>query len=166
MTEVIILGQAPARSGDGRPFTGPSGRRLCQLLGLPHYDSLKNRFTLQNLTPRPVHKLANGRGDTFDRLAAKASAELMVREWARSDEPVAIIACGHAVFNCVTHESKPFFKGKKIGLRHIDWDAEPIEVWCFPHPSGASAFWNDQHNWLEARQFLMRLSKRYGIELQ
>ena len=166
MTEVVILGQAPARSGDGRPFTGPSGRRLCQLMGLPHYDCLRDRFTLQNLVNRPVYQQPYGRGDTFDRLAARGRAQMLVRDWSKSEEPVAVIACGHAVFECVTKVKRPFFKGKKIALYSDDWDAKPIEVWCFPHPSGASAFWNEPKNWQAAHEFLIKLSKRYGINLQ
>jgi uracil-DNA glycosylase len=163
MTKIHIVGQAPARSGDGRPFTGQSGTRLCELLGLINYDALSKRFILENLVNRPMQKHLNGRGDQFDAMIAQKRATLMLRTWLKSDELTPVIACGHLVFKTLTNRPKPFFKGTTI---RVPGRESAIEVWNFPHPSGASAFWNDPKNVREARAFLNRLVKRYGVDMQ
>jgi hypothetical protein len=50
----VILGQAPSRLGDGRPFTGPSGDRLVQWAGVGSRDELLRYFRLDNLLPEPL----------------------------------------------------------------------------------------------------------------
>lgn len=158
MTAIKIVGQAPARSGDGRPFTGPSGQRLTRLMGLTNYDALATRFDLVNLLRAPVGKAASGRGDTFDRAAAERQAQYLMRQWAVQPDLIVAIACGHEVFRCLTHTQVPFFEGKALKLG----PAQFVDVWCFPHPSGSSAFWNDNSNQRLAAEFLNRLVKHYG----
>lgn len=161
MTRVVILGQAPARTGNGLPFTGSSGSRLCRLLDLSNYEALDRRFDLMNLLPAPVARRASGRGDSFDRVKAEQQAKTLVRQWAADEELHVVIACGHEVFRSLTDKPGTFFKGKVIGTSK----ARRVDIWCFPHPSGASSFWNDQRNTLQAKVFLHGLLKRYGIDM-
>lgn len=163
MTRLHFVGQAPARSGDGRPFTGHSGQRLCQLLDLVNYEALARRFDLENLLDRPMEKHSNGRGDAFERDAGVTQGRILVRQWLKQDELVPVVACGHQVFKSLTGTAKPFFKGKTI--RKVGHSGR-VEVWNFPHPSGASAYWNDPKKYREAQAFLRRLVKRYGINMQ
>jgi hypothetical protein len=162
MIRLKIVGQAPARSGDGRPFTGSSGQRLCHLFGLMNYEALASRFDLMNLLDHTVEQSASGRGDTFDRATAIARAHKMILYWVAQGEVIPVLACGHDVFKCLTGVNKPFFSGKSIKLSgHLG----QVDVWCFPHPSGASAFWNNASNWNDGQYFLKRLVKRYGINM-
>lgn len=162
MRKMYFVGQAPARSGDGRPFSGYSGQRLYGLLDLFNYDALDRRFGLENLLDRKAPKSPSGRGDTFDRALAERKAMEIVRRLLREERTIGVVACGHQVFRCFSGEPKPFYKGKTIRSAK---SRGRLEVWNFPHPSGTSAYWNDRSNWLEAQAFLNRLVKRYGIDL-
>jgi uracil-DNA glycosylase len=158
---IIICGQAPSRIGDGRPFSGPSGKRLAALFGLRDYEELASQFTLTNLFENTAEKLKTGRGDKFDPYAARRAASLKMREWAEDPELIAVLGCGHNVFQALTAESRPFFHG-------IAFKAGPtqgVDVWNFPHPSGASAFWNQLENVGRATEFLKKLLAHYGMSI-
>ena len=165
MTKLYICGQAPSRVGDGRPFTGPSGRRLAALLMLRDYDHLASQATLVNIFNRPAarsplpagRRKHNAPGDEFDEVHARENGRKMVFEWAHEDEDVVVVACGLKVFQALTGERGDFFKGRRV---------DGVEIWCFPHPSGASMFWNSRQNVLRAANFLNRLLKRSGIVMQ
>lgn len=155
MTQLVFCGQAPSRVGDGRPFSGPSGRRLAKLLNLTDYEQLAAQVTLVNLIDRPMEK-AEHRGDPFPLVEAKARAIELMSEWIKDDEPTIVIACGHSVFRCLTGRKTELFRGR-ISMG--------VEVWCFPHPSGASAYWNTRGNVDRAAKFLNRLVRRKGIAI-
>lgn len=153
MTKLVICGQAPSRVGDGRAFSGPSGKRLAQLFKLEDYEALAAQVTLVNLLENPADKRSD-RGDFFDVVAARAGARRLNVEWDHDPEKIVVLACGHLVFRCLTGRKLPFFRGiSRPG----------VEIWCFPHPSGASAFWNLPENRKRARRFLKRLLKRRDI---
>ena len=56
MTKLVICGQAPSRLGDGRAFTGPSGKRLAALFGLRDYEELSSRYDLANIFDVPAER--------------------------------------------------------------------------------------------------------------
>lgn len=56
LAKPIILGQAPSAKGDGRPFTGPSGKTLCRWLGVGDREELERYFVLENLIAHPLDK--------------------------------------------------------------------------------------------------------------
>lgn len=153
MTRLFFCGQAPSRVGDGRPFTGPSGRRLAALLMLRDYEHLASQCTLVNVFQVPAER-RDDRGDEFDKELARELGKHLMVEIADSDEPAIVVACGHAVYRALTGRKGTFFKGRRV---------EGVEVWCFPHPSGASAFWNSRGQVLLAANFLSKLLKRSGI---
>lgn len=161
MTKLVIVGQAPAKSGDGRPFSGPSGRRLYQLFNLEHYDALASRATLVSLLDRPVDVGSPSRGAAFDHQAANRRARQLMVEWAKDPELVVVLACGKEVFTSLTGTQRPFFRGKKGKLGPVQF----VDLWCFPHPSGASSFWRDPQNIRQAQNFLKRLLYLYGIDI-
>lgn len=149
-----LVGQAPARSGDGRPFTGTSGRRLMSLLDVPDYSGLLEYFELHNLIPvmQPKRGL---KGDEFNLPQAKEAAR---RFRLKVPPHSTIIACGSAVFRAFTtlalSETCPNFCGVELigPYRHR------VEVYHFPHPSGVNRFWNDLNNVIEARVWLQAAS--------
>lgn len=153
MTKLVICGQAPSRVGDGRPFSGPSGKRLAALLKLGDYEALAAQVTLVNLLEAPEDKRSD-RGDHFDVVAARAGARRLNLQWNDDPEDIVVLACGHLVFRCLTGKRVDFFRGiRRPG----------VEIWAFPHPSGASAFWNFPENRKRAHRFLKRLLKQRAI---
>ncbi len=156
MTRLIFCGQAPSRIGDGRPFSGPSGRRLAALLRLRDYEQLASMATLVNIFDYPADR-QEARGDGFDEVEALERASVLVGKWVMADEPTVVIACGHAVYRALTGRKVEFFKGHQL--------SDKVEVWCFPHPSGASAFWNRRDNVMQSSNFLRRLLHRSGISI-
>lgn len=153
VTRLVFCGQAPSRLGDGRPFSGPSGTRLAKLLNLGDYERLAEQVTLVNLIDEPQDK-AERRGDVFDLVQAKVKARELMAGWSDDPEPVVVLACGHSVFRCLTGRKTELFRGRAtIG----------VGVWCFPHPSGASSYWNSRGNVDKAAIFLNRLVKQKGI---
>lgn len=174
MNRLIICGQAPSRQGDGRPFSGPSGRRLATLMGLKDYEELASRVKLTNIfdhtaepsrashDPNPwrLDLRTHHAGDKFDEERARTLGLAMVFGWkaiAASDPPVVVLGCGGKVFRALTGQKKPMFKGTKV--------APGVHVWHFPHPSGASHFWNDPASFDRASGFLKRLQDRYGMPI-
>ncbi len=147
MPKPIILGQAPARSGDGRPFSGPSGRRLCALAGLSSYEELTEAFDLRNLIDEKMAKKARGKGDEFPRaLAAEAAEKLKYRLpmdfW--------VICMGNQVANLMeVGRAKTPLMTWKVKLYSTIGNSMR-----FPHPSGVSHFWNEPENVRKASEVL------------
>lgn len=140
----LLVGQAPARSGDGRPFTGRSGERLCRLLGLPGYDALCDALDMTNLVPEIQPRLQR-RGDPFNVTKAKVAAINLMTEQKALGRGT-IICAGLKVwdaFGCP--DDADWFDGHQ---------RRGMTFWKFPHPSGASAFWNHRRDVEEASQFL------------
>jgi len=164
MTQLIIVGQAPSRIGDGRPFTGPSGNRLVKLFGLEDYEALASYARLVNIFGDPANRsqaILCGRprahaGDDWDRdLAAVEGFGLLLR-WMKEPGDKLVLGCGKNVIQALTDRPPAMFKGRRM--------APGLDVWHFPHPSGASHFWNDPENVERAGVFLRKLRERYGIE--
>lgn len=151
----IILGQAPARSGDGRPFSGPSGRRLCSLAGLANYEELRETFNLKNLVSTEQPKRSRGKGDHFPLEVARANAQQL-----KQDLPAgSLVICA----------------GRQVArLMDVSPDARLcyIDVWRFggqnggiaviPHPSGISHYWNDAERVRKVQDFLRWVIEHYG----
>ena len=159
MTELVIVGQAPSRIGDGRPFSGPSGKRLAALFGLRDYEQLAASMTLINIFGNSADR-REVRGDHFDRDRARQLGEELVELWRGHRGHVIVIACGHSVFQALTGQRGTFYQAMIFSE-----EASHIEVWCFPHPSGASSYWNEVPNRLTAANFLRRILKRSGIDM-
>jgi hypothetical protein len=139
----LLVGQAPARSGDGRPFTGASGRRLCSLLDVEDYDDLVHLLDLTNLITRVMPKQGR-KGDSFDKALGRRSAtriQTKAIEGGRTD----IIAAGLAVSMCFGVRNPAFLTTYQSGV---------LRIHVLPHPSGINLFWNDQTNVRAASRFL------------
>jgi uracil-DNA glycosylase len=169
MTTLVVCGQAPSRIGDGRAFTGPSGKRLAALFGLKSYEELASQVTLTNIfeCPASPRRLPARRrpvsgyqasGDEFDSGAAAERGLQLLQVWSLIEDRVVVVACGHAVNQALTGRKGVFYKGRIVQTEYA-----AIEVWCFPHPSGASSYWNYRSNKLQAANFLRKLLKREGM---
>jgi uracil-DNA glycosylase len=150
---LYIVGQAPSRLGDGRPFTGPSGRRLIELGGFNSYEYMAARVRLFNLLEHKAERLPDGRGDRFDYESAKKEARRLARSWLLFRPETHVLACGSKVFNCFTGRRGEMYKG--LALKDHD-STSVLNIWLFPHPSGASTYWNDPENVALARRFLRK----------
>lgn len=165
MTRLIICGQAPSRVGDGRPFSGPSGKRLAVLGGFRDYEHLADAVTLMNLFGSPQARsqaILCGRrthaGDEFDTDLAAVEAFGVMLQWLKEeDERHIVIACGGKVFQAFTGQKREMYQGIRM--------APNIEVWYFPHPSGASHYWNLKENRLRAANNFRKLLRRAGIDM-
>lgn len=140
--KLTIVGQAPGRSRNKKPFDGASGRRLARLAGLGSYAELAARVRLVNLLARFPGKL--GKGDAFPRGAAAAAlGSLRLRG--------TILLAGRNV-------------AAAFGLRtrYFAWTelrGKPCAV--LPHPSGISHWWNEPKNVRRASSFLRSLVRRH-----
>lgn len=170
MTKLVICGQAPSRVGDGRAFSGPSGRRLASLMLLPDYEALARQVILTNIFDAPAARRAircrpsskrNAPGDEFNMDEAYVSGMTKMLEWAADPELVVVLACGKNVTKALGFPDLEFYKGRALKAGPV----QGVDVWAFPHPSGASQYWNDQANHVRASIFLKRLLKRYEIRL-
>lgn len=151
----LLVGQAPARSGDGRPFTGASGRRLCDLLGLESYDDLVHLLDMTNLIPEIQPKVQGKRGDSFDRALAKRAA---IRIYTRCVEEgrYKLILAGKGV-------GKTFLPKKEIEYFQR-YPSGMLQIWVIPHPSGINHFWNDPANVEKASRFLRAIVFDWPID--
>lgn len=152
MAELYIVGQAPARTGDGRPFTGNSGKRLLSLFGWPSYEYMATRVHLLNLLDTQQAAVMYGKGDHFDYESAKQEAKRLLGHWFIFYPETHVICCGIKVYKCFTgqHPQQPL---KGLALNHRRYDTV-VKCWYLPHPSGLNAFWNYSRNVEDAKRFL------------
>lgn len=149
----ILVGQAPARSGDGRPFTGQTGRMLQSLLRFDSYEQLSECFDMYNLLPRKMQKPAERRGDEFPMPEARRGA-IRLRNGVIKDGNE-VILCGNKVSEAF-HPSlvaRPLLRPTLMRESWGWWTA-----YRFPHPSGLNHFWNYSGNRERAARFLIDLS--------
>lgn len=152
MAELYIVGQAPSRTGDGRPFTGDSGQRLLTLFGWPSYEYLAERVNLLNLLPKQQPALPGGHGDRFNYQAASIEAARLRAHWHLFYPETHVICCGVKVFRCFTGES-PQHAFKGLALTHRRYETV-VKCWYLPHPSGVNPFYNEPDLTTEAKRFL------------
>jgi uracil-DNA glycosylase len=174
----LLIGQAPARAGDGRAFTGASGNRLRGLLALPDWESLDATFKLLNVFPWPLPKRASGKGDEFPIEKARQHAMmlrgatrngLIFREIWPND---AVILCGTRVWKAFQLPSSP--EPLVPYLIKEGWDRFPSEglgyegwwAYMLPHPSGVNRWWNEPENVASAQRFLKAMASAQGVDAQ
>lgn len=147
--KVVLVGQAPSRDTDGKaPFSGRSGKRIAQLMGIPHED-LPKRFALANIFDSWPGKA--GKGDAFPLELARK------RGWAaRSDlKGRRVVAFGASVIKVLGYHPDDHLL--KFMVREAGNSS--LSIAYVPHPSGVNRWWNDPANVLKAREFLRRLAR-------
>ncbi len=156
----IIVGQAPSRKGDGAPFSGPSGARLCRLVGVKDPEELKDYFKLINLIKHQLDPHPRGRGDKFDLNEAKKRATRILSE---AEPEQVFIACGRQVWKCLTGTPDgEFYTRRVVTVTHNKKPSVDVNVYLFPHPSGASSIWNYPAEVRRAQTFLRLMAEGLG----
>lgn len=162
----VILGQAPSRLGDGRPFTGPSGDRLVQWAGVESRDELLKYFRLDNLLPEPLphhpeRRKPNGNLKTvnFSRRRGREQAvqfiarqnDYLIAENAGKVVKLDVVVLGKKVWESLelNMETPIFGRVVKVGLR--------MRFHRFPHPSGLNHQMNDPKFLGETSERLRRI---------
>lgn len=127
--KALIVGQAPSRDTDGQaPFTGRSGARLADLLGIPH-PALPRYVDLVNLIDRWPGK--RGKGDRFPIGEARAAAAMLLSVTPHDR----IVVCGGRVAEAL---------GLPVDIRPLETHTRgPRLFLMLPHPSGVNLWWND-----------------------
>ena len=141
MRKPLIVGQAPSKDTDGRPpFSGRSGKRLAELLGVPH-ECLGELFDLANLVPTFPGK--QGKGDAFPMDVARANAARL-NPWGR---PFVLLVGKQVAQAC--------------GFKHASYFdllfMNNVSTFIVPHPSGVNRWWNDPANREKAEAFMRAL---------
>ena len=146
-----IVGQAPARASL-EPLDGRSGRRLERLAGIRDGE-LGLWFALGNLLPawpgnrerRPGPHSAPG--DRFDAGAARESWRDLSSEVLHGHFDL-VLLLGRSVAAAAGAGRLAYFERER---------REGYAVAVFPHPSGASHFWNAPRNRVLAAAFLRQV---------
>lgn len=126
------MGQAPSRDTEGRaPFSGRSGRFLCDVLSLPDPAlppdvRLRRAFDLVNLVDRWPGKA--GKGDAFPMAEGRAAARAVLAV-APHDR---LVLCGANVARCFGVRPDLLASGIVGGKVFL----------VLPHPSGVNRWWN------------------------
>lgn len=166
----ILLGQAPSRKGDGRAFTGPSGKTLTKWLGVDDRDGLSNYFDLDNLVHHPLAPNTDPHrhnSELTPSMAREGAQQFLVRtkarllkelgqhqfnDWIDSGRPVVVVALGTKVWRGFNFSNQ---------LPWFHWEMVPggeFLVVKFPHPSGLNHELNDPEFAREVATRLRRIA--------
>jgi uracil-DNA glycosylase len=156
---VLIVGQAPGRTGDpSEPLSGPgTGWRLERLAGIPEGDLGLYAYRENLLSAYPGRNGAQG--DRFPIRDARAAADRMVGGLAASKTllDLRIILLGRNVARAFGLRALPYLRWKPGLYYTFLTRAEaflPYPIAVFPHPSGVNRWWNDPENVVRAEAFL------------
>lgn len=170
----IIVGQAPSRLGDGRPFTGPSGDRLVKWAGVRDRDELLKYFRLDNLMSEPLphhphNRKPNGSLKTvnFSMKVGRLHAEIFVGKqrdylysqlgvegaeaFAKVRNHVDVVLLGRKVWDCFDLSGDTPMFGRVVRSR------SGLRFHRFPHPSGLNHQMNDWEFVRETSERLRRI---------
>lgn len=161
--DVMIVGQAPGitETQVGRPFNGPSGRRLFQWLAQAGWQETEFRATqyMTAITKCYPGKAAGGKGDRVPtRGEQKLCASFLERELFLIHPKIIVPVGGLAVRRFL----RPAKLTEVVGevLRHKNHDNEE-SYWIvpLPHPSGASLWLNRPENYERLARALAHLQR-------
>jgi hypothetical protein len=145
-TKVLLIGQAPSRSGAGcAPFAAGrrSGRRLDAAAGFDLVSSVDAMNLLRSFPGK------EGKGDAFPLDRARRAAARMIP--LLDGRPMVIFA-GRGV-------AAAFNVGREDYFRVFMFGGQRAVV--VPHPSGINRWWNDDGNRRRARRFFGRLRRQW-----
>lgn len=160
-----LVGEAPSSSTDGEPpFSGRSGRRLAELIGI-RFEDLPCFFELHNLFDR--YPGSNGKGSDFPLDLARDRARELAPKLVPHALPYRrVILAGHRV-------------AQAFGLGTPDPTGNDLMTWVssvprltapelaerdfiyavVPHPSGVNQWWNEPGNVQRAARFLRECAR-------
>lgn len=143
--KIVLIGQAPSKETDGGvPFSGRSGRRIADLMGIRQAE-LGVRFALANVLDAWPGPSRFGKGDAFPLDAARLEVARLRRK---------LVGRRLVVFGASV--AKVFgYDPREILLRFLSSDSGAIAY--VPHPSGVNTWWNESANVAQAQRFLQSL---------
>jgi uracil-DNA glycosylase len=153
---VIVVGQAPGitETQAGRPFNGPSGRRLFDWLARAGWEEAQFRATqyMSAVTKCYPGKASGGKGDRVPtRAEQKLCAPFLERELALVCPKVIVPVGGLAVRRFLGSVRLAEVVGGVVQDRQGRW------IVPLPHPSGASLWLNRPENQEKVEQAIARL---------
>lgn len=152
--KIVLVGQAPSRETDGEvPFSGRSGRRIAELIGIRHAE-LGDRFALANVFDSWPGPSPHGKGDAFPMAEARLAAERMQRRLVDRR----LVFFGASVAKAFGHDPREILLRFSAAPGYQERLAGGAAVAYVPHPSGVNAWWNDPANEAQARRFLRSLT--------
>jgi len=162
---VMVVGQAPGvtEAEVGRPFNGPSGRRLFRWLAEAGWDEAMFRAThyMTAVTKCYPGKARGGKGDRAPTRAEQRLCAPFLEEELRLVRPVLIIPVGGLA---VRRFLGPVHLAEVVGTCLQDGEGRWIVP--LPHPSGASLWLNRPENRqrvARAIAHLRRLREEIGL---
>lgn len=140
----LIIGEAPARTGDPRkPLTGRSGRRLAQLCGLEPAVYARTFARANVLEAWPGKAGRSGKGDAFHVSIARHRAAFLRRRFVGGRLVVLLGLRTARAFGV----QAAYFVRQRVACANVV---------VLPHPSGVNRWWNVPANAARARRFLRR----------
>jgi uracil-DNA glycosylase len=148
----ILVGEAPPQwrgedTPDSLPFSGPSGKRFSDMLGV----DVTEAFETRNLLSKWPGKAA--KGSKFPLELARTGAQDLVQELEQREYRPRLLLCGTRVANAFRMKDFPQLEW------HIRTLYAPMGVTFFialvPHPSGVNRTWNDPVKADAVRKFLV-----------
>jgi len=142
---LLLVGQAPSSDTNGRaPFSGRSGRRLAELMGMTHEEFL-DRVPATNVLPCYPGKSRGAKGDAFPMNQAVASARTM-----EFGDAKLVVLVGKNVARAFGRKDHDYFEEFELrGRRAV----------IIPHPSGVNRWWNEPVNVETARLFMTEVTE-------
>lgn len=159
MPKTLLVGEAPPQSRmrdtpDSPPFSGASGRRLSDLLGVDVTKVFDTRNVF-SIWPGP-----GGNGSKFPMGPAKRAAGDFVRKL--DPQAMRVILVGSRVAKAFQVYYLPLLKWRTV---QFNWSkgSRILVVSRIPHPSGVNQDWNDPVTVERVRIFLTdELRRNYG----
>lgn len=141
MGKLILVGQAPGRSGDHlHPLEGKIGQTLAYLMQIPFYEYLDKTYRVNLIDKFPGK---NGKGDAFPIAEARIRAQKILNE---NDGPNTFVLLGKSVGKAFGIRDPKYFLWIEIGYDRF--------LGLIPHPSGINRAWNDHDIHNRARAIL------------
>lgn len=148
-TKPLIIGEAPARTGDPRkPITGACGAKLAALAGLTEGE-FRRRFARMNLLDR-WPGAAPTKGARWDARAATMAARKARRRFINGRLVILLGWRVAATFRLTADICEYLQEYWLVRNGHI-LDARVVVV---PHPSGVNRWYNDAGNVARMRAFM------------
>ena len=145
-----MVGQAPARDGDGRAAL--TGRSLDVLLGKHSLRDVARSCHRLNLVPTYPGRV--GSGDAFPTALARARAKKLIPHLRGR----VVVTWGAQVADLMNPD------WRKTGWLICN-HSQAFQHYPFPHPSGLNRWWNEARNRLSAQAVATRLVNEAGCKV-
>lgn len=147
----LMVGEAPGPRNSG--FSGPSGKRLAELMG----DDWRYRVGVVNLFDEWPGS-AGPKGSEFDATAARGAAAMLLKAHPPLPKGGKLMLAGRRVARAFGVPAKTqYFESVVLRAYGVDGTRRAFVACVVPHPSGISHWWNDGVNRARARRWFRRV---------